>query len=127
MNKKQFNSLKNTWYKKLKNEGFKDVETKQEIMITSGNFSLNRFQTRSSYDSFKNKERYYQLAGHFLYEHEFKNDIHKTIWKLHSEGLSGRGISNIIKILNKTQIYDLINLLKQEMLKKYTMVNHEKK
>lgn len=125
MTTKQFNKLKNTWNKKLKSEGFKDIEGDHDIVITDGSFSVRRFFERNSYDSYKAKERYYQLAGHFLHETLFESKLHKNIWKLHSEGVSARDIAEKIKVLKKTKIYKIIDVLKEQMLKKYTGANSE--
>lgn len=123
--KQSLNKLQNIWYRKLKSSGFKDIEGDYDIAITSGVLSIKRFQDRNSYDSFKNKERYYQLAGHFLHENTFDSDLHKNIWELHSEGLSYRDISEKIKVLQKTQICKIVKTLKEQMLKKYTGDNSE--
>lgn len=122
---KQFNNLQNTWYKKLKAEGFNDIEGDFGISITTGVFSTKRFFERNTYDTFKNKERYYQLAGHFLHEHTFETKLDKEIWELHSEGLSYRDISEKIKILQKSQVCKVVKTLKELMLKKYIGVNDE--
>lgn len=122
---KQFSKLKKIWDKKLKDSGFQDIEGDHDIVITSGVLSARRFFERNTYDSFRNKERYYQLAGHFLHEHNFQTYLDKEIWRLHSEGLSYRDISEQIKVLKKTQICKVVKTLKEQMLKKYIGANSE--
>lgn len=122
---KQFNKLQNIWYKKLKESGFHDIENNDESLDKNGLLTSARFNDRMSPDTYKNKEMYYQLAGQFLHENIFPTKLHKTIWELHAEGLSGRDISEKIGVLKKTEIYKTINTLKEQMLKKYIGANSE--
>lgn len=93
-NSKDFKDLQAKWYKKLKNSGFEDAE-QDETQLKS--WSNNYFTLRHDIKSFKHKERYYQLAGQFLFSHTFPRIADKLVWQLHSEGHTVRKIAKLLK------------------------------
>lgn len=88
-------ALQKLWYEKLKSEGFDDIEDGPYLKEWDSFY----FQTRHEPQSFSLKHEYYYLAEHFLTSFEFKSEIEKEIWRLHSEGLGFRDISKAIKRL----------------------------
>lgn len=93
--------LSKEWYAKLKAEGFDDIE------YSDGSLRAAHARHPTSLDPLRRQavEEYYTLCTHFLYEFEFERDIHKTIWEYHTNGLSARSISRILKKVKlKTKI-----------------------
>lgn len=90
---KEFLALKAEWYKKLKKEGFEDVETDEEHLET---WHSTFFKVRHNATLSEAKEAYYRRATHFLNDYNFDSDLEKALWGLHAEGIS---IRNIVKAL----------------------------
>jgi len=109
---KEFASLQKTWYKKLAKEGFKDIERTDDVGKASGmlkNDVIKHVIQTYTPEKFAIKEEYYRLAAQFLYEHKFKSDKDRTIWRLHSEGVSVRDIVAALKKKGKTAYKDLVH------------------
>lgn len=106
-----FKKLNDKWAKELKRSGFADIE--QPADFKSGNPDGNLKQwaaspyTRTSFSlsRYQSTEEYYRLAGQFLYEHKFSNDDERSLWEMHSEGLS---IDSIIAIFKAKKIERLL-------------------
>lgn len=90
------------WDELLKLNGFKDIEerTTGRLRSWSGEISieLNNPEIRASrnYTSIVWKEsqaEYYRIAGQLLFIKKFRNDQHKRIWELHSNGLTLKAIA----------------------------------
>jgi hypothetical protein len=115
------------WYLKLKKTGFVDIEQNEDtIKLSSTQFfygTKNGVRYNEKMASYEGKLEYYRLAEHFLNDHEFKNEIEKKIWELHSEGKSYREISKTLRteelILNKDNVQITITTIKEQMLKFY--------
>lgn len=91
MKPKDFKKLKAEWYSKLKDSGFKDIE-KKSGQLTRG---APRLDDRAQVQV-EAIESYYRMARIFLIEYKFEDEIQKTVWELHSEGVSTRDISDIL-------------------------------
>lgn len=129
MDNKEFKSLKSTWYKKLKKEGFNDIE--QKIPGRKDEYTLkkwsNRFNPKAPWNSIpllrESKEAYYRLAGFFLHEHEFPSILDQKIWELHCEGLGAREVAKVLRNkenkLNKDNVNTRVRLLTIEMYGRY--------
>lgn len=93
------------WYKKLKDEGFEDIEQDEtHLKVWTSSSFYRRVKTDGSYiDDDKNrlfwdtKAEYYRRAGQFLYEYSFECEYDRKVWELHSEGLSCQEISKFLK------------------------------
>ncbi len=94
---KSFLKLQEKWYKKLAKEGFADAE-KDENHLKEWSA---KFLRQKSIDRFHFKEQYYYMATHFLNDHKFENELEKTIWEYHSEGIS---LTNIMSLLKKVKL-----------------------
>jgi hypothetical protein len=103
----QLKALQVDWYKKLKESGFKDIESKDLKYLKQ--WDSHYFKIRNTAESFQIKSEYFYMASQFLNSHIFTNEIEKNIWALHCEGLGFRQISNKIKLLDKTFNKDKIN------------------
>ena len=99
---KTFQNLNDKWYKKLKKDGFKDIESGVPSEI--GELRLldwSRSKFTKSVEWNQSKQEYYRLAGQFLYHHIFQTEEERKIWELHQDGVSVR---NIVKTLKKQKI-----------------------
>lgn len=119
-NNKEFKDLQTTWYEKLKEKGFKDIEKNENALnlYESAYFSDSR---RITAEVVAAKQTYYQIAGHFLNDHPFKNAFDKKVWEMHANGKSIREIAATIK---RPGFKDKINLTIQRLEKE--MINKAK-
>lgn len=122
MNKADFKKLKDKWYKKLEKSGFEDVES-DEYNLKSWSSVLFLRKTPESWEA---KATYYQMASNFLEEYKFDSNIEKTIWEYHSNGLSARNTSVLLKkarvksiATSKSKISEIVYKLKMKMYEMY--------
>lgn len=104
---KQDKDLQKKWYAKLKRSGFADIESDEDNLKVS---TLRQFVMDYRKEVSENKEEYYRMAGHFLHDHKFETPVEKTIWRLHSDGIS---------------IMDIVFYLKSKKVKTYKRKVHE--
>lgn len=125
---KEFKKLRDEWYAKLKAEGFKDIESDS---FGFNIWSVSRFSPglnnghsiEATMQHNKAKEEYYRIAGHFLYDYPFEDELERLIWELHAEGVSYLAIikklrSNGIK-RSKDYVGDVIKRMRSEMVRYY--------
>jgi hypothetical protein len=118
--KSNFSQVQKKWYKKLKDEGFKDIEYHDQSL-------KKETQSKNSIrDPIKRAavEEYYYLAYHFLNDGNFETELDRIIWVYHTEGISVRNISKLLaetKVakMAKTQVGQAIKRLEARMRKKY--------
>lgn len=115
----EFLELKNKWYKKLEDKGFKDVEQDEDHLKQ---WHSSYFKHPSHVISFEAKEEYYRLAGQFTYEHKFKNKTESFIWQQHSDGVTMPKIVDKFRKkgikINLAKVHGIIHRLADEMIKK---------
>lgn len=111
--------LQAEWYKKLKNEGFVDIEQDEDTLKTWASSDFTE-KTRQASTLYSQRAEYYYMANHFLNKYAFEDDKERIVWEYHSNGIS---IRNIAKILTKNglkasrdTIWRTIKTLKKEML-----------
>lgn len=90
---KELKELEQIWYKKLKEDGFKDIESGPYLKEWDSFY----FQARHEPESFKLHADYYYLAHQFLHSFTFNSEYEKSIWDMHSRGLSYREIASKIE------------------------------
>jgi hypothetical protein len=96
-----FKKLQDEWYKKLKDEGFVDIEN--SVTLADGKKGYEN--TGRSGPNLKNKTSeqfnatllYYQNCRSFLTHYDFNCELDKNIWSLYTEGLSYRKINEQLK------------------------------
>lgn len=91
----KFKAEQDEWYRKLKEEGFEDIEF--EFKDGRGG-SLKRFHSKFFVSRFKEglpqaKEDYYRACAEFMLCHKFKDTREQRIWELHCDGMSVRKIA----------------------------------
>lgn len=122
---KGFAKLQEKWYKKLKKEGFVDLEDVRGNLWTWSSFY---FSCRYTPDRFHDIERFYQEAEVFLHEHPFKNVRDRAVWELFCQGKTVQAISKALKarhfkLVSNTAVFHIINRLTKEMKKKWVLKN----
>lgn len=118
---KEFNRLKEKWYKKLEDSGYRDIEQDENHLKEWDSYA---FKSRYNKHLYASKETYFQLAGQFLHTFEFESKRHKVIWELHSNGMSITQIANALKSKrfkspNRTSVHTVVQALSKEMLRIY--------
>ncbi len=108
-----FKELQKSWYGKLKDSGFNDVENfENENMIQPEIFKVDKVQ------SFGGSE-YYDFCQAVLREYNFERHVDQLIFELHTEGKSVREIEIYLqnhsdKKLKYRAINDVINKIKKD-------------
>lgn len=118
--KSDYEELRDVWYKKLADEGFEDIEQDEDTLKTWSNslFQYHSEETRRA------KRDYYELAELFMDNYKFENDLDKTIWAYHVNGLSYRKISSILtkagmKNKGRGTVFNTLKKLKNKMYDMY--------
>lgn len=120
---KQFKDLQATWYKKLKNSGFEDIEKDEKYLKF---YPLEYFETHYDPIKYQAKEDYYRMAGKFLYDHFFneagnarkdRDQESRLIWQAHAEGTSIRNIVKLIKKKGFKSKRDKVHKIVQQLVK----------
>lgn len=88
--KEDYESLKKIWYAKLEKEGFKDIEP-HENTLKVWHSKLSSKYTAAEAEA---KQIYYNMANHFLLDHQFETILDKVIWEYWAAGISVRDISD---------------------------------
>lgn len=126
---KDLKELTKTWYKKLEDSGFNDIEQEDSVLKHHHGPWFHMMYDKDP-NAVKHKVRYYRLAGFFLNEHKFAKLIHKAIWEYHAQGLGCREISSILEekhkiTIKKTAVNDITKALSRIMFQKYNGVEDE--
>ncbi len=127
----ELEKLQKIWYKKLKDEGFQDIEDSTHAQYNNMSLKLiNR--TAPNVDGLTEIQQemireYYTRCRHFLNDHQFESDLDKTIWEHYSEGVSVRKISDKLKtngiVKKKTAVHQVVKRLEAIMKAKYDDFN----
>lgn len=114
---KQYRELQAVWYKKLKEQGFEDIEDTSKSDRPLEAWHSLRFQKVVGVQV-DMTQAYYYRAKELLNTYQFKNKTHQRVWELHCEGLSKREIAEEIKNLEKTYKRESIGLIIKNIAKK---------
>ena len=126
-----FRKLLIFWNKKLAESNFEDID--KEITENSKHHYLSQTQIHPkrfhSFDFrnyfkdqtfFYKREEYFQKSSYFLNHYHFNSEKEKSIWELHSEGLSIRKIASNLKLKNWV-VHKVVKNLQKELISfKYT-------
>jgi hypothetical protein len=100
---KEFKQLEKEWADKLKSSGFEDIEYDEDHLKQSSSM----FKNQHTFEEFKAKQQYYELAERFFLEYDFtlliryktrhnsKKELsfYKKIWSRHSKGMTAVDIA----------------------------------
>lgn len=113
----EFKRLNKEWQKKLEESGFEDIEKSDNDFIRQHQvFTADKVQSEGG-------REYYLLCQKILREYDFKDNLHRLIFELHTEGKSVREISTFLQLnsertLKKSVISDVINKIKNTFISK---------
>lgn len=82
--------LTQKWYKKLANEGFKDIESSEAHLEQ---WHSRYFQDRNTPEEYLENVRYYEMAEEFLQTYNFDTSSEKLVWEKHAQGMTIREIA----------------------------------
>jgi hypothetical protein len=122
----ELKKLQRDWYKKLKRDGFQDIEQPDgNLKVWSQSLNNDRHLGRHTSRRQAHAE-YYYYANQWLNEGKFDLRLDKIIWEYHSNGISMRGISKLLKqtkvcILSRTSVYNIIKDIRQKMFRAYSI------
>lgn len=92
---KDLTKLTDVWYKRLKDSGFDDIETRDGQLKSSPHSS--KFLRAVRQTSWQEKQAYYYMAEHFLNSYKFDNKVDEIIWEYHTNGIGTRDIADLLK------------------------------
>lgn len=120
---KAFLKLQAEWYLKIKQSGFEDIEDVKSPNEFIKVWHSSYFQTRYSPNEFEEKREYYDRARAFLEDQMqgleyilFGKQLERTIWELHSEGLSLREIAREVGV-NKDKVQNIVKRVSGKVFK----------
>jgi len=83
----KLSKLKQIWYRKLAQSGFKDIEPQNHHKCTLIQWHSMYFSHRYAPQEFENIQSYYLAASHFLESDRLaRSPVEKEIWSMHCEG-----------------------------------------
>lgn len=94
---KEFMALKEEWYDKLKEDGFKDIEEGPDGMYLKDHGIRTRIAVQSA--TATGKIEYYRAAAQFYFSHKFYGNhkfFDKYVWYHHSQGKTTQQIVDLI-------------------------------
>ena len=113
--------LQDKWYTKLKKDGFEDIESDEDNLKVWSSVLF----ARHSIEQIQAKQAYYTMATNFLEDYKFKTRREEIIWTYHSEGISYRDISKLLKRvrvkLSHTAVQNIVHKLQAAMYLMYKM------
>lgn len=117
--KKPSKVLQAQWDKKLKEDGFVDIETRYGDEILLKRYDSNYFTHKShgwrGADNHQAHAQYFREARHKMWTFKFRDEHDKTVWWLHANGLYNREIARIVK-KSKDKIRLDLKRIRREML-----------
>lgn len=125
-----YEELRDKWYKKLKKQGFEDIEDiNGQLKMYSSTLLGNRKKVLVQHGGWQAKAEYYNLAGQFLNEYKFNTKLDKIIWEYHANGLGVREIAQILRKVRvlKTSHTTIWNIIKRLKIIMYSMYLEPKK
>lgn len=115
-----YDKAKALWYKKLKEEGFEDIE-QDENRLKTWTTAHARYGSPTSRQA---KADYYLMAEHFLNNYTFERELDRAIWEYHTNGISIRDIADTLNCTGviKTErnaVWKIVNQLETLMKNMY--------
>ena len=120
--KTEYQEQKEIWYKRLKDDGFKDLEHDDGTI----NIGVPRSMQGQDAELRQLVQDYYCMCYYFLNSHRFENELEKVVWEYHTEGLSVRDISKALKSaeidMSKDRVWRAVRRLEDIMKGLYLSV-----
>lgn len=119
MSKPNLQQLQQKWYRKLEEQGFKDIEDTQGRLKTWTGHALHdefaeplpeHHRKESSKIHKTSQQEYYRLVGQFLFDKEFPNKEYRKVWQLHAEGKSYKEIAGIVGFTKRMVRYRICKM-----------------
>ena len=128
-NKAEYNKIRAVWYKKLKDEGFEDIEQDEDTLKSWSSTHFNKKGFSPEYRM--SKIEYYQMATNFLNDYTFESNLDKIIWEYHAEAISTRDIAKLLtaaKIKKKMSHWPVFCVIKrlEEAMKRMYLSGYQK-
>lgn len=111
--------LRREWYGRLRDEGFRDIESILDDGSTAPLIATSIRTDRGSRlvrepDACEATSYYFSRAGAFLASYSFGSDVDRDVWSLHVEGASFRRIGRELGIPTK-RAFDIVHRLRRAM------------
>lgn len=130
----EFIRLQNKWYKKLKDEGFKDIEWLDSSTglghdtpylagsVSKASVSLNEMHDLQASQASKDQQNYYRICSNYAVYGTFPSKTHRKIFEYHASGLSYRKIARIMTSKHRQpmsyfKVFYIVKALKEEMFR----------
>lgn len=120
----EFHRLREHWYQKLSESGFKDCETLDpksgEMMLRdrhSHRFLKPTMRHLTNTISREATIQYFDMAVHLLGTFEFETHLQLRIWRFHAHGYSLRQIGRMVG-KDKDHVHGVVRVLRGQMLGK---------
>ena len=107
---REFSKLQKDWYKKLKKEGFKDIESgiPETPYLADHHIKTTEKMVRAYRDL---AVEWHAIASGYYWVAEFDRPLDKYIWKKHLEGLTLKQIEKALKRTNLPHVsYNTVSL-----------------
>lgn len=123
-----FFDLRALWYKKLKEDGFDDIETFRGHTSKLRSWHSVYFHLRHDAEDFGFQEEYYRRASIFLEDYAFASHLEEEIWRYHQGGFSVRDTAKDLQAMgfkiNKDQVNEVVQDL-QKIMRYYPLDTEE--
>lgn len=114
---KQFKRLQATWYRKLKDGGFVDIEDANKDRLKSWTATkIGISRDRENWDTAVQTSQYFHAAQTVLHDFPFKSNRDRKIWTLHCQGLSTRQIANAFGNIDHCTVFQTIKRIRAVFL-----------
>ena len=91
----EYKALQRKWYKKLKDQGFKDLEFNETSPYLADNTYKQELQAKRGQST--RLAEYFRLAGGWYWHGEWDSELERWLWLKHCEGLSCRETAAALK------------------------------
>lgn len=130
---REFKALQKQWYRKLKNEGFRDIELDSDLEQTHDQYTKdwpgNRLKTLQASDYTASTSlqdhpttKYYSLAQDTRLTYSFKTQLDRRVWDLHTSGFTNQAVADRVGV-SKKKVFTIIARIRADIFgfdNKYT-------
>jgi len=113
----ELKALQKHWYKKLKDEGFNDIEDTNSPRELLKQWHSTYFYRHYTVETFQDKQDYWRTCSRFLHSHTFQTVHEKKVWELYCDGQSLRQIADQLRTKKKRVNKDSLNKIVSNLIK----------